>query len=136
MRTSKKIVLHFPPDLADKPIIYHLVKDYNMEFNVLKASVTPKKEGLLVLELSGDRKEYDAAIDFLKKSGVKVQPLVKDIARQEDRCTHCGACVTICPAGAFVVDPVTRRIDFIGDKCITCDLCLRVCPVKAMETRL
>jgi ferredoxin len=136
MRTSKKIVLHFPPNLVDKPIIYHLVKDYDMEFNVLKASVTPKEEGLLVLELSGERKAYDSALDYLKKSGVEVQPLIKDIARQEERCTHCGACVTICPVSAFVVDQATRRVDFISDKCIACDLCLRACPVRAMETRL
>ena len=136
MRTSKKIVLHFPPNLVDKPIIYHLVKDYDMEFNVLKASVTPKEEGLLVLELTGARKAYDGAIRFLKETGVEVQPLVKDIARQEERCTHCGACVTICPVNAFVVDPTTRRVDFVSDKCIACDLCLRICPVRAMETRL
>src|SRR4030042_927318 len=136
MRISKKIVLHFPPNLVDKPIIYHLVKDYDMEFNVLKASVTLKEEGLLVLELIGERKAYDAAIAFLKKTGVEVQPLVKDMARLEERCTHCGACVTICPVGAFVVDQVTRRVDFVSDKCIACDLCLRVCRVRAMETRL
>ena len=136
MRISKKIVLHFPPNLVDKPIIYHLVKDYDMEFNVLKASVTPKEEGLLILELIGERKAYDAAVVFLKKTGVQVQPLVKDITRLEERCTHCGACVTICPVSAFVVDQVTRRVDFVSDKCIACDLCLRVCPVRAMETRL
>ncbi len=136
MRTSKKIVLHFPPNLVDKPLIYHLVKDYDMEFNILKASVTPKEEGLLVLELTGDRKTYDSAIAYLKKAGVQVQPLIKDIARQEDRCTHCGACLTICPVGAFVMDQTTRRVDFMNDKCIACDLCLRVCPVRAMETCL
>ena len=136
MRISKKIVLHFPPNLVDKPIIYHLVKDYDMEFNVLKASITPKEEGLLILELSGERKAYDSALAYLKKTGVEVQPLVKDIARLEERCTHCGACVTICPVSAFVVDTATRRVDFVSDKCIACDLCLRACPVRAMETRL
>jgi len=136
VRVSKKIVLHFPPNLVDKPVIYHLVKDYDMEFNVLKASVTPKEEGLLVLELTGERKAYDEAVRFLKETGVEVQPLVKDIARLEERCTHCGVCVSICPVNAFVVDTVSRKIDFLNDKCIACDLCLRVCPVRAMETRL
>lgn len=136
MRISKKIVLHFPPILVDKPIIYRLVKDYDMEFNVLKASVTPKEEGLLVMELIGEPKAYDEAIRFLRETGVEVQPLVKDIARLEERCTHCGACVCICPVNAFAVDPGTRRVDFLSDKCIACDLCLKVCPVRAMETRL
>ena len=136
MRISRKIVLRFPPNLVDKPIIYHLVKDYDLEFNVLKASVTPKEEGVLVMELSGERKGYDGSIRFLKQAGVEVQPLVKDIGRLEERCTHCGACVTICPVGAFAVDRVTRRVDFIDDKCIACELCLKACPVRAMEMRL
>lgn len=136
MRTSKKIVLRFPPTLVDKPIIYLLVKDYDLEFNVLKASVTPREEGLLVMELTGERKGYDDAISFLQRAGVEVQPLEKDVARLEERCTHCGACVTICPVGAFVVDPVTRKVDFIEDRCIACNLCLRACPVRAMQMRL
>lgn len=136
MSIAKKIVLHFPPNLVDKPIIYHLVKDYDLEFNVLKASVTPNEEGLLVMELSGERKKYDEAIRFLKRTGVEVQPLVKDVARLEERCTHCGACITICPTDAFAVEPVTRRINFINEKCIACELCLNACPVRAMEMRL
>lgn len=136
MSIAKKIVLHFPPNLVDKPIIYHLVKDYDLEFNVLKASVTPNEEGLLVMELSGERKKYDEAIRFLKRTGVKVQPLVKDVSRLEERCTHCGACITICPTDAFAVEPVTRRINFIDEKCIACELCLKACPVRAMEMRL
>ena len=136
MRTSKKVVLHFPPNLVDKPVIYRLAKDYDMEFNVLKASVTPKEEGLLVLELTGERKAYDEAMRYLRETGVEVQPLVKDIRRLEERCTHCCACVCVCPANAFVVDSVTRRVEFINDKCIACDICLKVCPVRAMETLL
>jgi len=136
MRIAKKIVLHFPPVQVDKPIIYRLVKDYDLEFNVLKASVTPNEEGLLVMELSGERKKYDEAIRFLKGAGVEVQPLVKDVTRLEQRCTHCGACITICPTDAFTIEPVTRRVDFADDKCIACELCLKACPVRAMEMRL
>lgn len=136
MRLTKKIVLHFPPNLVDKPVIYRLAKDYDLEFNILKALVTPKEEGLLVMELSGERKRYDEAIRYLKEMGAEVQPLVKDIARLEERCTHCGACITICPVSAFTIEPVTRKVDFIGDKCIACELCLRACPVRAMQMRL
>ena len=136
MRVSRKIVLRFPPDLVDKAIIYHLVKDYDLEFNVLKASVTPEEEGVLVMELSGERKKYDESIRFLTETGVGVEPLIKDVVRLEERCTHCGACICVCPVDAFVVEPVTRRIDFVGDKCIACGLCLNACPVRAMEVRL
>jgi hypothetical protein len=39
---------------VERPIIYRLVKDYDLEFNILKASITPEQEGLLVLELKGN----------------------------------------------------------------------------------
>lgn len=136
MQISRKIVLRFPVRLVDKPMIYRLVKDFDLEFNILKASVTPKEEGLLVMELTGDRESYDKGIRFLADSGVEVQPLTQDIARQEERCTHCGLCVTVCPVAAFYVDPVSRRIDFIESKCIACGLCIKTCPLRAMEVRL
>jgi len=130
---SKKIVLHFPHKLVDQPIVYKLVKDYDLAFNILKASVTPDEEGLLVLELSGEKKNYEQGVKYLKESGVKVQPLSQDIVRDEERCTHCGVCVPICPTAALVVDPVTRKVSFYKDKCIACELCIKACPVRAME---
>lgn len=130
---SKKIVLHFPHKLVDQPIVYKLVKDYDLSFNILKASVTPEEEGLLVLELSGEKKNYEQGVKYLKEAGVKVQPLSQDIIRNEERCTHCGVCVPICPSAALVVDPVTRKVNFYNDKCIACELCIKACPVRAME---
>lgn len=136
MTKARKVVLRFPHRLVDKPIIYRLVKDYDLRFNILKAAVTPKEEGLMVLELSGKKKDYDEAVRFLTEAGVELQSLAQDVFRNEDRCTHCGACVTICPVDAFVVDPVTRRVEFQHTKCIACELCIKPCPVRAMEVRL
>jgi len=133
MPVSKKIVLRFPKRLVERPIIYRLVKDYELEFNILKASITPEQEGLLVLELKGNQKEYDRGIEFLMKAGVKIQSLSQDVTRNETRCTHCGACVTVCPTGAFRVDPATMKIIFEDEKCIGCGLCITACPPRAME---
>jgi ferredoxin len=130
---SKRIVLKFPHRLVEQPIIYNLVKKYNLEFNILKASVTPREEGLLVLGLKGSDRDFEKGIDYLKKMGVNVQPLSQDVKRNETKCTHCGVCVTICPAGALVLDPETREVHFEDDKCIACELCVPACPPKAME---
>ncbi|MGD0779758.1 MAG: NIL domain-containing protein [Dehalococcoidales bacterium] len=133
MVVSKKVVLRFPKRMVDRPIIYRLVKDYDLEFNILKASITPEQEGLLILELKGNQQEYDKGIEFLIKAGVKIQSLSQDVTRNEERCTHCGACITICPTGAFKLDQKTRMVIFENDKCIACGLCIPACPPRAME---
>ena len=130
---SKRIVLRFPHRLVYQPIVCKLVKDYDLDFNILKAYVTPKEEGLLVLELSGEDKNYEQGIQYLRKVGVKVQPLSQDIIRNEERCTHCGVCVPICPTGALVVESLTKKVNFYDNKCIACELCVMACPVRAME---
>ena len=135
MVVSKRIVLHFPRRLVEQPVIYRLVKDYNLEFNILKASITaePDEEGLMVLELKGEQAEYDKGVNFLLKSGVKIQSLSQDVTRNEARCTHCGACITICPPGAFELDPETRQVKFDDEKCVACGICIKACPPRAME---
>ena len=133
MVVSKRIVLHFPSRLVDQPIVYRLIKDYNLRFNILKASVIPDEEGLMVLELTGEQDNYDKGIKYLSKTGVRIQSLSQNVTRNEERCTHCGACITICPTDAFELEPITRRVTFDDDKCIACELCIKACPPRAME---
>lgn len=130
---SKKVVLHFPPELIDKPIISNMVKRFNLEFNILKAFVTPREEGLLVLELTGTKKALQDALEYLKELNVKIQALSRDIIRDEDLCTDCGACTVICPTGALYMDKNTYKIVFSSEKCIACELCVKECPYKAMK---
>ncbi len=133
MAVAKRIVLHFPRRLVDRPIVSRLVKDFNLDFNILKASVTPDEEGLLVMEVTGNQDDYDKGIRYLTKTGVRIQSLGQDVSRNEERCTHCGACITICPTKAFEVDPLTRYVQFDGEKCMACGMCIKACPPRAME---
>ena len=130
---SKRMVLKFPHRLVDQPIVYKMVKDFDLKFNILKAYVTPNEEGLLVLELTGSDKNFEKALRFVENIGVTIQELSKDIKRNEVKCTHCGACVPICPTGALAIDPRTRKVIFYDDKCIACELCIKACPPRAME---
>jgi ferredoxin len=133
MAVSKRIVLRFPRRLVDRPIVSRLVKDFNLDFNILKASVTPDEEGLMVMELSGKQEDFDNGIRYLAETGVKMQSLSQNVTRNEERCTYCGACITICPTGAFELEPVSRRVTFDNEKCLACELCIKACPPRAME---
>ncbi len=133
--TSKRIVLHFPHRLVDQPIVCKLVKDYDLQFNILKAYVTPQEEGLMVLELTGEDTNFNKGIEYLQSCGVRIQPLSQDVIRNETKCTDCGVCVPICPTGALVIDSLTRKVHFYDNKCIACELCVKICPPRAMEVR-
>jgi len=132
---SKRIVLHFPHRLVNEPIVYKLVKDYDLQFNILKAYVTPQEEGLMVIELNGQEDNFNRGIGYLESCGVRIQPLSQDVIRNETRCTDCGVCVPICPTGALVIDSLTRKVHFYDNKCIACELCVKICPTRAMEVR-
>lgn len=130
---TRRIVLHFPQRLVDQPIVYKLVKEYDLRFNILKAYVTPQEEGLMVLELGGEDEKYNRGIQYLESCGVRIQSLSQDVIRNEAKCTDCGVCVPICPTQALAVDTLTRRVHFYDHKCIACELCVKVCPTRAME---
>ena len=85
------------------------------------------------MELSGAQKNYDKGIQYLIGVGVRIQSLSQDVVRDEVRCTHCGACVAICPSGAFSLEPKTRRVLFDHNKCVVCGLCVKACPPRAMR---
>lgn len=130
---SRRIVLHFPDRIVDQPIIYRLVRDFGLWFSILKAQITPGKQGLLVMELSGEEQDYQRGLQYLRDMEVTIQPLDQDIVRDEDRCTHCGVCVPLCPTDALTVDPTTRRVLFDNDACVACEYCVRICPLGAFS---
>ncbi len=63
---SKILILRFPGDVVHKPIVCTLVRDYDLTFNILNATVFPRKEGILVLELYGSRKISGKVSDISK----------------------------------------------------------------------
>ena len=132
---AKTISLRFPERVVTEPIVVNLVKDFDLTFNILKATVYPRKEGLMVLELRGHRKNYMKGIRYLKDLGIKVESIGQDIRRDEGKCFQCGACTAVCPTGALYIMRPSMEVIFDRDKCSACELCVAACPAKAMEVR-
>jgi ferredoxin len=132
---SKILILRFPKSEVEKPIVCYLAKDYDLTFNILNATILPRKEGVMVLELSGTRKNYKEGVKYLRGQGVKVQNASQEVKRITKKCTHCGACIAVCPTGALAVIRPEMSVGFDQKKCSVCELCVPTCPTRAMEIR-
>ncbi|MBW1858858.1 MAG: 4Fe-4S binding protein [Deltaproteobacteria bacterium] len=132
---SRMLKLSFPRSEVEKPIVCFLASEFNLTFNILKATILPRKEGIMVMELSGSRKDYSKGIRYLKDQGVLVHAADQDIKRNTEKCTHCGACTAVCPTGALSVKRPEMSVEFKQKKCSVCGLCVPACPPRAMEVR-
>lgn len=132
---TRRVVLHFGRTLVSEPIVCRAIKACDLDFNIMKAAVTPDQEGLMVIEFSGVPEDLDRGIEYLERAGVRVQPLELDIIWNGERCTDCGACVLICPTAALYRPGPEELVKFVAEKCIACELCIATCPPRAMEAR-
>ena len=129
---SKILILRFPRTEVKKPIVCYLARDYDLTFNILNATILPRKEGILVLELSGERANFKKGVSYLRSQGVHVKNASQEIKRDNQRCTHCGACTAVCPTGALSVVRPDMSVAFEQEACSVCELCVAACPSRAM----
>ncbi len=132
---SKILKLRFPVTEVQKPLVCKLALEYGLMFNILNAGILPRKEGFMVLEVSGSKKSYKEGVNYLKRQGVDVQNASQEIKRNEKKCTHCGSCTAVCPTGALSVKRPEMVVEFDQQKCSVCKLCVTACPPRAMEVR-
>ena len=71
---QQRLWLMYPPKLIKKPFIYEVGHKFKVVTNIRQASVTDEI-GIVCLELDGPRSEVAAAVKWLEKSGVNVEPV-------------------------------------------------------------
>jgi len=132
---KQKLLLRFPANRAEIPIVYHLVKDYDLIVNIFRASITDNEEGYLVIDVEGKQEAIETAIGFMKDQGILLDENLKGFRWNEDICVHCGACISHCPTSALsITDRTLMKISFNSDKCVECLKCIEVCPYGACES--
>jgi ABC-type methionine transport system ATPase subunit len=72
--TQQRLWLMYPPRLIKKPFIWEVGHKFKITTNIRQASVTDEI-GIVCLELDGPRDEVKAAIKWLEKNGVNVEPV-------------------------------------------------------------
>lgn len=128
--------IRYPKEISDKPIIYRLIKEYDVEVNILRADILPQREGILIIEMSGAKSNVTDGLEFLKSYGAESERLATRIRRDEERCFQCGACTGVCPVNALYIRREDMAVLFDADKCTGCSQCVVICPVRAMEMSL
>lgn len=127
-----KVVLKFSPEASNQPITHNLIAKHHLVVNILRAEID-EFGGKMVLELSGKAEDIRKGLEYLKANRVGVRPIKEGVRRDDDVCTHCGMCVSICPTKALAFDPKTGKVTFTEEKCVACGVCIDACPPRAME---
>jgi ABC-type methionine transport system ATPase subunit len=73
-RQQTRLWLMYPPKLIKEPLIWQLSQKFPVVTNIRQCSVTDEI-GIVSLELDGTRADIKAAIKWLGKIGVSVEPV-------------------------------------------------------------
>ena len=130
---QKNVFLRFSQALVDKPVISTLIRKYDVEVNILQATITPNEEGAMFVQLLGAEEKLEQSLGYLVGAGVDVMVKPRRISWNSDLCTSCGACVGHCLPKALFVNTENRRVEYDEELCIACELCIPACPYGALE---
>ena len=74
MIVEQRVRLTYPKHLLDQPLLYQLVRQFDLLTNILEARVTAG-EGWLVLAVRGQREQVQQGLAWMAGQGVEVQVL-------------------------------------------------------------
>jgi L-aspartate semialdehyde sulfurtransferase ferredoxin len=73
-----RLFVSFPEELVDRPMIYELVKGFDVVPNIRRANVE-SHSGWVILELAGATDARDAAVAYLEGLGCSVNRMEGDV---------------------------------------------------------
>lgn len=77
-RVRERYYLTYPKTLIREPLLYHLVKKFDLVFNIRGASVS-EEMGLVAVEFEGTKDQIERGLSWLRQSGVTVEPIEKNV---------------------------------------------------------
>lgn len=123
-----KLLVTFSRKGGREPVIARTVKETGVLINVERANINSMSGEVLI-----DVPDPDVAIvcDTMKRAGADVKILERSIARNENECIDCGACISVCPQDVFSFDE-EWRLCLEASKCVLCGKCTTACPHGAL----
>lgn len=129
---KRRLTLYFPREAVHQPITYRLAVDFDVAAKILRAQIAPNQSGTMVVELSGDIDELDAAEVWLERQGLGLKRAPGEIRVDPGLCVDCGLCSGVCPSGALRFDPESQRLQLQAQRCLVCEQCIPSCPLEAI----
>lgn len=78
MGSNVRLFVSFPEELVDRPMIYEVVKRFEVVPNIRRANVEGHS-GWIILEMAGDTAQIDAAVAYLDDVGCTVNRMEGDV---------------------------------------------------------
>ena len=78
MTEHVRLFVSFPEDLVDRPMIYEVVKRFDVVPNIRRANVE-QHSGWVILELTGAQEQLDGSIAYLEEVGCTVNTMEGDV---------------------------------------------------------
>jgi L-aspartate semialdehyde sulfurtransferase ferredoxin len=78
MSEHVRLFVSFPEDLVDRPMIYEVVKRFDVVPNIRRANVE-QHSGWVILELNGEQEQLDGSIAYLEEVGCTVNTMEGDV---------------------------------------------------------
>jgi ferredoxin len=129
---KRRLTLHFPREAVHQPITYRLAVDFDIAAKILRAQIAPNQSGTMVVELSGDIDELDAAETWLESQGLALNRAPGQIQIDRACCVDCGLCSSVCPSGALSCQAPAWQLQFDAQRCLVCEQCIPSCPFDAI----
>lgn len=124
-----KYVLTYAADTVSEPLLWKLVKDYDLKVNILRASISPGQEGNLLVEFDvDDEGRLARAVSWIESTGVTCVSVSKRLSWKEEACVDCGSCTGVCFSGAIAMDRATWKLAVTPEACVACGSCVTACP--------
>ena len=73
-----RLFVSFPEQLVDRPLIYEVIKKFDVVPNIRRANVEDHS-GWIILEMNGDTSRLDASVAYLEELGCTVNRMEGDV---------------------------------------------------------
>ncbi len=132
---TKKVLIIFPREKVSHPLLYDLIKKFDLVINIFRAKIDPNDIGYAVVDLTSSIENVEAGIEYIRSLGMQVNDKMTGLKWDNEKCVSCGACLSHCPTNALHIDNRnTMEIVFDDESCVECLNCIDHCPFGACSS--